>query len=284
VWDERRLSGDDGSPRVPRLLRASLAACLVAVSPGPAAAGLIELLFGGPAQTRVPVQPVPSDALTRTSPFSGPSRSRTGGQAYCVRQCDGFFFPAPGGASVQAGPEAICDAVCPGTVVYRLSGRGPNEGIDEARGPAGARYGDLPTAYSYRRTVTPACGCGAGIRQDWALRALTDVTLRRGDLVVTGEGASVFRGDGKRPPAASDFVDLRFPGATPPALVAQADRVLGFTFRAEMARRAAVERVRTADRTLEITVTAVTRGRPDPREDVRPAGPRIILDAPFAPR
>lgn len=273
-------------PRLPRVRPASvlgMAACLVLVAPAPASAGLIELLFGGGQPARAPVAPAPFETMTRTSPGGAAPRARTGGQAYCVRTCDGFFFPAPGGTSAQISPQALCDEVCPGSAVYRLSGRGPNEGIDEARGPAGERYGDLPSAYSYRKTVTPACGCGTAIRQDWALRALSDGTLRRGDLVVTEEGASVFRGTGKRLPTSDDFVDLRAPDATAPGHLAQADRVLGFTFRAEVARRAAVERVQTADRTLEITVTATTRSRLKALDAEQSRGPRVILE-PYAVR
>ncbi|MEJ1936788.1 DUF2865 domain-containing protein, partial [Nostoc sp. NIES-2111] len=203
-------------PRLPKTcLAASLAAGLLALSPGPASAGFFEMLFGGPSGPRA-TAPAPFESVPREAAPALP-RKGTGGQAYCVRECDGFFSPVPGGASAQLSPQALCDGMCPGSAVYRLSGRGPNEGVDEARSMTGARYGDLPTAYSYRTAVTPACGCGSGIRQDWALRALEDPTLRKGDVVVADQAAFVFRGDGKRAPTTADFVDLRSPGATPPA-------------------------------------------------------------------
>jgi hypothetical protein len=272
---------------VPRLPKACLATCVAAVlsamMPAPASAGFFEMLFGAPSGPRAAAPPALETAPRQ--PAAASPRKGTGGQAYCVRECDGFFFPMPGGATAQLSPQALCDGMCAGSVVYRLSRRGPNEGVDEARSPTGSRYGDLATAYSYRTAVTPACGCGSGIRQDWALRALEDPTLRRGDVVVSDQAAFVFRGDGKRGPTTADFVDLRSPGATPPALLAQADRVLGFSFQAEVARRGALERVKVADRSLEITVTATPKKRTEQAAGSGTAtGPRVILEAPYTPR
>lgn len=282
----RRGSGRKDEVSVPRLLPIALAALLLTGAAAPASAGLLEFLFGGghaPAYRPRAAEPAPRHREARAP--------RSHGQILCVRRCDGFYFPLGGSAGSLAAAQPLCEAACPDTVPFMLSWRGPNENIDDARDAAGARYGDQPFAYSYRKAAAPSCGCKPpGGYLDWARRVLDDKTLRKGDIVATPNGASVFKGAGRGEPDASDFVDMSSPGALPSGALAQADRVLGFSFRAEMARRAAAEAVRTAGPSNEITVTATTSGKPAPEPGPvqkrglgrKPA--RVILDLPYSHR
>jgi hypothetical protein len=130
--------------------------------------------------------------------------TQAAGRAYCVRTCDGYYFPAPAG---RASGEA-CRALCPGaaTEIYRLSGG--TESIERAVSAKGKRYSALPASLSYRTGLKAGCACGqpaasglAALRQDG--------TLAPGDIVVTERGVHVFAGGAKPPYRARDFVPFR---------------------------------------------------------------------------
>lgn len=82
----------------------------------------------------------------------------------CVRLCDGYFFPLSrdATASMFGHDEQLCSARCPGTATqlhFRTPGQEPADMLSVS---TGARYGNLPTAFAYRRTDQPrpaACGC-----------------------------------------------------------------------------------------------------------------------------
>ncbi len=186
---------------------------------------------------------------------------------FCVRLCDGFYFPLEGGGR---SPEAMCAASCEGTETAVF--RGPATAVEFAVDARGRRYSDLPAAFSYRTALKEGCGCRR--TEGYAAlmrRVLDDPTLRKGDIVVTQDGASVFS------PAAStrgawsgaDFVDVRRPGALAAGAYRQAERVLGQAV-AE-APRGRQEPIRTAERRpMEIVVTPMRR-----------LEPRVVMDAPF---
>jgi len=114
-----------------------------------------------------------------------------GSQAYCVRTCDGRYFPiTSSGNQIKA---ATCSSFCPAAetrVVY-----GSN--IDSASTEGGKPYSDLPNAYRYRDELVAGCSCNgkdpAGLA---SIRIEDDPTLRKGDIVagkselmVAGRGA-----------------------------------------------------------------------------------------------
>lgn len=255
-------------------------ACLVllsvGLSPAPASAGLFDLLFGGgqrtPARVPVPAAALPAPAAapaatTRSQP-SGGSRS------FCVRLCDGFHFPIEA-TGPRATAEVLCAASCPGTEVAVF--RGPATAVENAVDARGRRYADLPAAFSYRTALSPGCGCRRGGGYAALIRQiLDDPTLRRGDIVVTPDGASVFAPVTQARVAwtGADFVDIRRPGALSSQAFRQAERVLGPSF--DVARPGAPETIRVAERRdNEIVVTPGGIG-------MRGTGPRVIMDAPFA--
>lgn len=120
--------------------------------------------------------------------------------AYCVRLCDGRYFPLSGAGD----PEAKCAALCPKAEsrVYRGAGA-----IDAAE-HEGRPYTALPNAFLYRTRLEPSCSCtGNGPLGLATLPIENDETLRSGDVVVTQDGARVFQPKSEaRPYPPSAFV------------------------------------------------------------------------------
>jgi hypothetical protein len=135
-------------------------------------------------------QPAPS-----FSPFGGdegqvevPRRRAAygGGQAWCVRSCDGRYFPIAGAdnnSRVQA-----CNDFCPAsqtTVVY-------GSDVDGAVTETGQAYSDLPNAFRYRNELVAGCTCNGKDTAGLAPVSIdNDPTLRKGDLVAGADGLRV---------------------------------------------------------------------------------------------
>jgi hypothetical protein len=139
-----------------------------------------------------------------------PKREHTGHAGerhYCVRTCDGFYFPlaARGGTS----KAEMCRALCPAatTEVYRL-GAGADS-IESAVSERGKPYMSLPAALAYRKSLKPGCSCRGSTATAMAVPIANDPTLARGDIVVTQKGVRIFAGGAKPPFRDSDFVPYR---------------------------------------------------------------------------
>jgi hypothetical protein len=120
---------------------------------------------------------------------------------YCVRLCDGRYFPLPRLASSVTHVK-LCNALCPNsrTMVYW------GAPIEQARTSNGARYTDLATAFGYRKEIVQNCTCnGTDIFGTAAISIRADITLRPGDVVVTENGARVFIGSAKDRHDVGDF-------------------------------------------------------------------------------
>ncbi len=114
---------------------------------------------------------------------SGPAK------AFCVRTCDGHFFPVRAHAGMSA--AEACNAFCPASETRLYSG----STIDYASARDGSRYAALNTAYAYRKNLVTGCTCNG--RDPFGLANVdvaTDPTLRSGDLVATRNGMVVFTG------------------------------------------------------------------------------------------
>jgi hypothetical protein len=117
-----------------------------------------------------------------------------GGQAYCVRTCDGRYFPIS--ASDSQSRAASCNSLCPASdtkIVY-----GSN--IDHAATDGGKPYSALPNAFRYRNEIVAGCTCNGkdqlGLAQ---VKIENDPTLRKGDIVAGSNGPVVAgRGADKR--------------------------------------------------------------------------------------
>jgi Protein of unknown function (DUF2865) len=119
----------------------------------------------------------------------GPSGGSVGYAAYCVRLCDGRYFPIPRYAN--ASPAQLCSAMCPAAKTKIFAG---NE-IARAAAPDGSRYEDLDEAFTYRERLVDNCTCNGKDAVGLApVDVNSDPTLRAGDIVATRTGFAAFTG------------------------------------------------------------------------------------------
>jgi hypothetical protein len=169
--------------------------CAATLAPAAQAEDFISALFGAfrphAPQIRLPFasegDPVVPQAEARP-------RYAGGGQAYCVRTCDGRYFPIS--ASDKQSRAAACDNFCPASdtrVVY-----GSN--IDNAATETGKPYSELPNAFRYRNEMVEGCTCNGKDQLGLAAVGIAnDPTLRKGDIVAGESGLMVAgRGADKR--------------------------------------------------------------------------------------
>jgi hypothetical protein len=174
-------------------------ATFLAGATAPASAGFFDRLFGG--FTRQVRPPVDLPDLPRMSPIPGDRVAPQGGEnwrprgeggprtAYCVRTCDGHYFPVHPQAGFSA--AQMCSTFCPASETKVYSG----SGIDHAVGMDGRRYSELPQAYAYRKQLVANCTCNGSDKFGVArVDVNSDPTLRRGDVVATKEGMMVVSG------------------------------------------------------------------------------------------
>ena len=116
---------------------------------------------------------------------------RTGGdkgdkQAWCVRTCDGRSFPL--GAAEDDSRVALCNNFCPASTTEVVFG----SAVDDAKTERGKSYSELPNAFRYRTEIVDGCTCNG--KDQFGVAAVsveTDPTLRKGDMVASGEGLMV---------------------------------------------------------------------------------------------
>lgn len=125
---------------------------------------------------------------------------------YCVRLCDGFAFPVGEAGSGQAAQEAACRSACPGAPTALYSAPAGAKDLD-ALSRGGSPYTALPMAFRYRETLTPQCTCRPVGATASTSALLTDMTLRRGDVVMTRVGARHFDGAARLPYRPAHFSD-----------------------------------------------------------------------------
>jgi len=167
-----------------------------AAAPQRAAAGGFDIfnIFGGSHDGRyapVAAYTDPGPAERPLDPQAPPSMSQ-GGTTYCVRLCDGRYFPLSSAVvDSRDGGAKMCSALCPAakTAIFR------GGDIDHAYGARGERYADLDQAFVYRNRTVPDCTCNGQDAFGLAhIDPANDPTLRPGDMVATASGLSIFRG------------------------------------------------------------------------------------------
>src|SRR5436305_10157687 len=120
----------------------------------------------------------------RYGPASTPSISGSAGRslAYCVRLCDGRYFPMQRHANSTS--IQLCNAFCPAAKTQVFNG----SQIDHAVASNGARYANLDNAFVYREKIVPGCTCNGKNAFGLAkIDAAHDPTLRPGDIVASGD-------------------------------------------------------------------------------------------------
>ncbi len=136
-----------------------------------------------------------SDPYPQFNPFGRPAEPERragpsgGSVAYCVRLCDGRFFPIQ--RSSGADPTQACNSFCPASRTKIFSG----SGIEHAVARDGTRYGDLENAFVYRDRIVSDCTCNGKDPTGLVTTTATDdPTLRQGDIVATDNGFLAYTG------------------------------------------------------------------------------------------
>lgn len=163
----------------------------------PAEAGdFFSMLFGGfdarPSSPPPTMAPFANEgAPPREAPR--PRVSYGGGQAWCVRTCDGRAFPVTG-ADAQSRASS-CNSLCPASRTELVYG----SDIDHAATPAGKPYTGFPNAFKYRNEIVAGCTCNGKDQAGLAPVSIDkDPTLRKGDIVAGADGLMVAHpGQGK---------------------------------------------------------------------------------------
>jgi len=120
----------------------------------------------------------------RHGPVSTPSIEGGTGRAvaYCVRLCDGRYFPMPRHSNATA--VQLCNAFCPAAKTAVFNGTQ----IDHAVASNGARYANLANAFVYRQKIVPGCTCNG--KDEFGLARIdvkSDPPLKPGDIIATGD-------------------------------------------------------------------------------------------------
>ena len=181
-------------------LGGAVALCALALAPAAQAENdFLSALFGafggghsrGPEIIRVPYANESEPAGPQNFPPQGDvpgPRVVTygGGQAYCVRTCDGRYFPLQG--SDRESRAASCNSFCPASTTEVVYG----SGIDNAATTSGKPYSELPNAFRYRNEIVAGCTCNGKDQFGLApVKVEEDPTLRKGDLVARADGLMV---------------------------------------------------------------------------------------------
>jgi hypothetical protein len=167
-----------------------------ALAPAAQAQDFFSALFGGMGRAQGAYIPLPFANGDGSVPVQrGEARRYSGGgQAFCVRTCDGRYFPVT--ASDNASKAASCDSFCPASETKVLYG----SSIDNAAGENGKPYSELPNAFRYRNELVAGCTCNGKDQIGLApVKIEADPTLRKGDIVAGENGLLVAgRGADKR--------------------------------------------------------------------------------------
>ena len=192
-----------------RMLFAAAIIGPVALAPEMSSAqGLLDFFFGGSQKQQTSFfanvfnnnpQPQPPPPLVGAS--SAP--------AFCVRSCDGKYFPLTRGA---ASPVQTCQAFCPASATRVFFG----SSIDGAYAASGERYADSENAFAYRKALRADCTCnGRGPAGLAPVNLALDGSLRPGDVIATTDGLVAYSGVRVGNDQTPDFTPVAsYPGLT----------------------------------------------------------------------
>ena len=117
------------------------------------------------------------------NPQAQPPKYSQGASAFCVRTCDGRYFPitTTGGES----RAKTCSSLCPASETKVVYGGG----IDHAYSDKGQPYSSMPNAFRYRNELVAGCTCN-GMTSGGLARVdiKDDPTVRFGDKVANADG------------------------------------------------------------------------------------------------
>jgi Protein of unknown function (DUF2865) len=181
-------------------LLAAVTVVTIAASVSPASAqGFFEALFGRRSHSgsaSAYADPFQWNPFATRNPETPPAETGAGG--FCVRLCDGRFFPIPRNLGVA--PAQTCSSFCPATATKIYHGGS----IEHAVAADGKRYAELATAFLFREKLVSGCTCNG--RDAFGLvnqPVQDDATLRPGDIVATNNGLMAYTGNHAKGQAAN---------------------------------------------------------------------------------
>ena len=192
----------------------------VAVAPRMASAqGLFDFLFGGaqkqqerqtPPQASFFADPFGLNQQPAAAPLPRAAAAGGSGPAFCVRSCDGRYFPL---SRSNASPVQMCQAFCPASPTKVFYG----SNIDAASSSIGERYADSENAFAYRKAMRADCTCNGRDPAGLAPVDLTlDTSLRPGDVIATTTGLVAYSGVKSGNGQTAEFTPVAsYPGLTP---------------------------------------------------------------------
>jgi hypothetical protein len=179
-------------------------------APDRASAGFFDFLFGGNANGHPAPQASAFADPLGSNPAPAPRADAGRYTGYCVRSCDGRYFPvqARGGAT----PAQVCQAFCPATPTKVYFG----SNIDGAIAATGERYADSENAFVYRKALKADCTCNGRDPTGLAPVDLSlDTTLRPGDVIATSNGLVAYSGVRAGNSQTAEFTPVAsYPGLT----------------------------------------------------------------------
>jgi hypothetical protein len=193
---------------------ATFAGALALTPASVSAENLLDFLFGGlqkqqprqtpsnffsdPFGTNQPAQPAPAQRVAGSGP------------AFCVRSCDGKYFPLT--MRGNASPAQTCQAFCPASATKVFFG----SNIDYAAASSGERYADSENAYAYRKALRADCTCNGRSPSGLAPVDLAlDTSLRSGDVIATTDGLVAYTGVRVGTDQTAEFTPVAsYPGLT----------------------------------------------------------------------
>jgi hypothetical protein len=174
--------------------------------------GLFDFLFGGFRNPSSASSYADPNAPT-SQPDSGPRFEAGAAVVYCVRTCDGRYFPIQRSSGANA--AQVCGSYCPAARTKIYSG----SEIKQSVAQDGTRYADMPNAFAYRDRLVAGCTCNGKDAVGLVTPATTedDPTLRAGDIVATDKGFVAYNGGngGSSRHAGNDFTPVETYGGLP---------------------------------------------------------------------
>jgi hypothetical protein len=243
-----------------RMTLVAIVALAAPVAPGMASAeDLFSFLFGG-AQKQQQRQASPQANFfadpfglnQQPAPPPRPVASGGSGPAFCVRTCDGRYFPLARG---NATPVQMCQAFCPASPIKVFFG----SSIDSASSSTGERYADSENAFAYRKALRADCTCNGRDSAGLAPVDLTlDTSLRPGDVIATTTGLLAYSGVKVGVNQTAEFT----PVASYPGLTSEVRARLGEMKVAPVAAETIADEMPLAEASRVLPVTSVPKTAP----------------------
>jgi hypothetical protein len=179
------------------------------------AEGLFDMFFGGPQKQQQRQAPAPqanffADPFQQNQPPAPvPRQVASSGPAFCVRSCDGKYFPL---TRSNASPIQMCQAFCPASPTKVFYG----SNIDSATSATGEHYADSENAFAYRKALRADCTCNGRDAAGLApVDLMLDASLRTGDVIATTDGLVAYSGIKVGNNQSPEFTPVAsFPGLT----------------------------------------------------------------------